>query len=185
MKLSVGLIGLGLMGRPMGANLLKAGFALTVWNRTASRADALVAQGARVAKTPREAAAASDVLITIVSDPPALEQVLWGPEGAFHWWGEPDVGYFLATDPWVIRRNLSMLQDAGVDVLLCDVTNEVTYPEEVQALCEVARRMRSEGNRTPAYCSAAGLRCGSPGSWEPPSDLTGAHSLATCRVSTP
>jgi len=82
MKPSVSLIGLGLMGRPIGANLLKAGFALTVWNRTASRADALVAQGARAAKTPREAAAASDVTITIVSDPPALEQVLWGPEGA-------------------------------------------------------------------------------------------------------
>jgi 2-hydroxy-3-oxopropionate reductase len=77
----VGLIGLGLMGRPMGMNLLKAGYALTVWNRTASRADELVAAGARLAKTPREVAAASDLLLTIVSDPPALEEVLWGHEG--------------------------------------------------------------------------------------------------------
>ena len=84
MKPAVGLIGLGLMGRPMAANLLKAGFPLTVWNRTGSRAEALVAQGARAAKTPREAAAASDVLITIVSDPPAIEQVLWGAEGALN-----------------------------------------------------------------------------------------------------
>ena len=77
-KAKVGLIGLGLMGRPMGMNLLKAGHPLTVWNRTASRANELVAAGAILAKSPREAAASADVLLTIVSDPPALEEVLWG-----------------------------------------------------------------------------------------------------------
>jgi len=77
----IGLIGLGLMGRPMGMNLLKAGHSLTVWNRTAARADELVAAGAVLAKSPRELAAASDVLLTIVSDPPALESVLWGHDG--------------------------------------------------------------------------------------------------------
>jgi len=77
----VGLIGLGLMGGPMGLNLLKAGHSLTVWNRTASRAAALVAAGAKLAASPREAAAASDVLVTIVSDPPALEEVLHGSAG--------------------------------------------------------------------------------------------------------
>jgi len=74
----VGLIGLGLMGRPMGMNLLKAGRALTVWNRTPSRAAELVAAGARLASSPSEVAAECDLLITIVSDPPALEEVLWG-----------------------------------------------------------------------------------------------------------
>jgi 3-hydroxyisobutyrate dehydrogenase-like beta-hydroxyacid dehydrogenase len=83
MKPKVSLLGLGLMGSPMGANLLKAGHELTVWNRTSSRGDALVAQGARRAATPREAAAASEVVITIVSDPPALESVLWGENGVF------------------------------------------------------------------------------------------------------
>ncbi|MGB7434004.1 MAG: NAD(P)-dependent oxidoreductase [Candidatus Acidiferrum sp.] len=77
----IGLIGLGLMGRPMGMNLLKAGHALTVWNRTPSRADELVRAGAVLATTPREVAAASEVLLTIVSDPPALESVLWGRDG--------------------------------------------------------------------------------------------------------
>jgi 3-hydroxyisobutyrate dehydrogenase-like beta-hydroxyacid dehydrogenase len=71
------------MGRPMGANLLKAGYPLTVWNRTKSRADELSKAGARVAASPKEVAATSDVLITIVSDPPALEEVLWGKDGAF------------------------------------------------------------------------------------------------------
>jgi 3-hydroxyisobutyrate dehydrogenase-like beta-hydroxyacid dehydrogenase len=77
-KAKIGLIGLGLMGRPMGMNLLEAGHPLTVWNRTASRANELVAAGAILAKSPREAAASADVLLTIVSDPPALEEVLWG-----------------------------------------------------------------------------------------------------------
>src|SRR5438445_6600853 len=70
------------MGRPMGMNLLKAGYTLTVWNRTASRADELVAAGAKLAKSPKEVAAAADFLITMVSDPPALEEVLWGSNGA-------------------------------------------------------------------------------------------------------
>jgi 3-hydroxyisobutyrate dehydrogenase-like beta-hydroxyacid dehydrogenase len=77
-KPSIGFIGLGLMGKPMSMNLLKAGYPLTVWNRTASRADELVAAGARLANSPREAAEHSDFLITIVSDPAALEEVLWG-----------------------------------------------------------------------------------------------------------
>jgi 3-hydroxyisobutyrate dehydrogenase len=66
----------------MGLNLLKSGFPLTVWNRTPSRADSLVVAGATLANSPQELAAACDILITIVSDPPALEEVLWGTHGA-------------------------------------------------------------------------------------------------------
>ncbi len=81
MKPSIGFIGLGLMGKPMSLNLVKAGYTVTVWNRTASRADEVVAAGATLAKSPREVAAHCDFLITIVSDPPALEEVLWGAAG--------------------------------------------------------------------------------------------------------
>jgi 2-hydroxy-3-oxopropionate reductase len=83
MKPTVGLIGLGLMGKPMGRNLLKAGFPLIVWNRTAARAVDLVREGAKLAPNPRETAGQSDVLVTMVSDPPAVEQVLFGENGAF------------------------------------------------------------------------------------------------------
>lgn len=82
MTTTVGLIGLGLMGRPMALNLLRAGWPLVVWNRTRSKTDEIASKGARVAASPREAAEMSDVLITIVSDPPALESVLWGTAGA-------------------------------------------------------------------------------------------------------
>jgi 3-hydroxyisobutyrate dehydrogenase len=81
MKPNIGLIGLGLMGKPMGHNLLRAGFPLTVWNRTKSRAEDLVRAGAQLAASPREVAAQSDVLITIVSDPPAVEEVIFGSGG--------------------------------------------------------------------------------------------------------
>jgi len=82
-KPTVALLGLGLMGRPMALNLAKAGFPLTVWNRTRARADELAAAsaGIRVAATAAEAAQA-DVVLTIVSDPPALEEVIWGTNGA-------------------------------------------------------------------------------------------------------
>ena len=78
----VGWIGLGLIGKPMARRLLDAGYPLTLWNRTPSKAEDLVRSGARLAATPRDAAAAADVLFTCVSDPPALEAVLWGPDGA-------------------------------------------------------------------------------------------------------
>ena len=82
MKPSIGFIGLGLMGEPMAANVLRAGYPLTVWNRTAAKTEKLSAQGAREGESPRDVAAQSDVLITMVSDPVALETVLWGANGA-------------------------------------------------------------------------------------------------------
>jgi 3-hydroxyisobutyrate dehydrogenase-like beta-hydroxyacid dehydrogenase len=82
MQTTVGFIGLGLMGKPMAQNILKAGLALTVWNRTRSKARDLAERGAKVASTPRELAEKSEVVITCVSDPPALEDVLFGPIGA-------------------------------------------------------------------------------------------------------
>jgi len=79
--ISVGMIGLGLMGKPMARNLLKAGFPLTVFNRSRAPIDALVGEGARGAASAREVAAASEVVITIVPDSPDVEAVLLGPDG--------------------------------------------------------------------------------------------------------
>jgi 3-hydroxyisobutyrate dehydrogenase-like beta-hydroxyacid dehydrogenase len=76
----IGFIGLGNMGYPMARTLLRAGHALTVYNRTTSRAEALQAEGARVAYSPVAAARDADVLITMVADDEALEQVMFGTE---------------------------------------------------------------------------------------------------------
>src|SRR6478672_8119313 len=78
--MQVGFIGLGSMGSGMAANLLKAGHALTVYNRTPAKAEALVAEGARLAKAPREAAR-GDVVITMLADDAAVESVVFGADG--------------------------------------------------------------------------------------------------------
>src|SRR4029453_12729858 len=80
----VGFIGLGIMGRGMARNLLKAGFPLTVWNRTASRMDELVAEGATAGKSPADVAANSDLIITCVSNTPDVQEVILGENGVIH-----------------------------------------------------------------------------------------------------
>jgi 3-hydroxyisobutyrate dehydrogenase-like beta-hydroxyacid dehydrogenase len=107
----------------MAANLLKAGFAVTVWNRTASRMAPLVAQGAKAAATAREAAAAADVLITIVSDPPALEHVLWGEQGALAGLRRGSVLVDSSTvSPALSRRVAAACAERGVECLDAPVT---------------------------------------------------------------
>lgn len=123
MKPTIGFIGLGLMGRPMAANLLKAGYELTVWNRTASRADALVSAGAKRAATPRDAAAASEILITIVSDPAALEAVLWGEDGALAGLRQGSVLVDSSTiSPALARRVAQTVAARGAEFLEAPVT---------------------------------------------------------------
>ena len=80
----VGFIGLGIMGRSMARNLLKAGFAVRVWNRTASRMDELSADGASKAESPADLAAQCDIIITCVSDTPDVEAVILGERGVIH-----------------------------------------------------------------------------------------------------
>lgn len=123
MKPAVGLIGLGLMGTPMGKNLLKAGFPLCVWNRSSTKADELVRGGAKLAATPREAAAFADVLITIVSDPPAVEAVLWSEEGALEGLRPGSVLVDSSTvSPDLARRTAAACAERGVDFLDAPVT---------------------------------------------------------------
>jgi 3-hydroxyisobutyrate dehydrogenase len=80
MSETVGFIGLGIMGRGMAHNLLKAGRDLRVWNRTASRMDALVAAGARPARDPADLAAQCDIILICVSDTPDVEAVIAGDD---------------------------------------------------------------------------------------------------------
>lgn len=77
----VAFLGLGAMGAPMAGRLLEAGHDLQVWNRTPGRDEGLVARGARRSATPSAAASGAEVVITMLADPPALEQVLFGPDG--------------------------------------------------------------------------------------------------------
>ena len=81
MKESIGFIGLGIMGGAMAANVLRAGYDLTVWNRTPGRITPLAEAGAAGAADPADVAARSDIIITCVSDTPDVEAVILGPGG--------------------------------------------------------------------------------------------------------
>jgi 2-hydroxy-3-oxopropionate reductase len=80
--LRIGFIGLGIMGRPMARNLLaKTGCQLTVCNRSPAAAQELAGLGARIAATPAEVAAVSDVVFTMLPDSPEVQAVVLGPDG--------------------------------------------------------------------------------------------------------
>jgi 3-hydroxyisobutyrate dehydrogenase len=81
-EMNVALIGLGTMGRGMAIQLLKAGFTLTVFNRTGARARSLVESGASLATSPREAAEKAEVVISMVAEDTASRSVWLGSEGA-------------------------------------------------------------------------------------------------------
>lgn len=72
-------------------------------------------------------------------------------EPSYHW-GEPEMGYFLSRDEYVIRKDMSMLTDAGVDVLIFDVTNAVRYWDEWDTIFKVMEKMKAEGDKVPQFC---------------------------------
>lgn len=93
-----------------------------------------------------------DISKILAKDPDAInhpESPLWGPVNSFHHWGEPLFGYYLSDDPWVLRKHAQMLSDAGVDMVVFDVTNQATYAKNYLALCKVWSQVRKEGGATP------------------------------------
>lgn len=86
-------------------------------------------------------------IITAAGD---AAEIAWPNNGAPHHWGEPELGYYRMTDPFVIRKHASMLADAGVDAIFFDTTNPPhTWKDEYEALCREYEAMRNEGARTP------------------------------------
>lgn len=75
----------------------------------------------------------------------------WRHNAWFHY-AEPEMGYFLSQDEWVIRKDLSMLTDAGVDVMILDVTNAVRYWDEWEVIFQTMQKVKAEGNRVPKFC---------------------------------
>ncbi len=96
----------------------------------------------------------ADVTKILATDPEARldgNHPLWGNYGSYHW-GEPEFGYFLSKDEYVIRKDMSMLTDAGVDVIIMDVTNAVEYWSEWEVIFSVMEKMKAEGNKVPQFC---------------------------------
>ena len=119
----IGFIGLGIMGKPMAMNLLKAGFSLTVYNRTAAKCEPLVKAGAAAVSSPREAAECSNVVVTIVSDTPDVESVLFGEEGIWHGLKEGQIIIDMSSiSPAETQRYAARLRDMKVEMLDAPVT---------------------------------------------------------------
>jgi 3-hydroxyisobutyrate dehydrogenase len=114
----IGFIGLGLMGSGMSMNLVKAGFPVTVWNRTTSKMEPLLEAGAKGAGSPKEVAENSDIVVSIVTDSQDVEEVILGPEGAIHGARSGAVVIDMSTiSPSVTRRMAEELGKKGVGML--------------------------------------------------------------------
>lgn len=116
--LDAGVIGLGLMGRPMALNLHRAGARVTVHNRSRGPVEALAAAGLEPAETPRAVAQAADTIILMVSDTPAVEAVLTGPDGVIEGLRPGSLVIDMGTtEVPATRRLAALVRAAGGDYL--------------------------------------------------------------------
>ena len=114
----VGFIGLGLIGKPMCMNLVKKGFDVTCWNRTASKMEDVVAAGARPAGSARETAEGNEFTITMVNDSPDVEEVILGSNGVMEGAEAGSVVIDMSTiSPSVTREIACKLAGKGVHML--------------------------------------------------------------------
>ena len=102
----------------------------------------------------RKSPYAGDVTKILAAAPEArldAHHPLWDG-GEMHHWAEPEEGYFLSKDEYIIFKDMSMLSDAGVDVLILDVTNGVEYWDEWATLFKVMEEVKAQGNKVPKIC---------------------------------
>ena len=114
----IGFIGLGIMGKPMAGNLIAAGYSLTVHSLGSGPVEELVARGATAAESPREVAAASGVVITMLPDSPDVEAVVLGTDGIVEGIREGALFVDMSTiGPATSRRIAAVLAERGVDAV--------------------------------------------------------------------
>jgi 2-hydroxy-3-oxopropionate reductase len=115
---TIGFIGLGIMGKPMAANLLEAGYTLVVHNRSREPADELAESGAEVASSPREAAERGEVTITMLPDSPDVEAVVLGDDGVAEGMSEGALYIDMSTiAPATSREVHRALEERGVEAV--------------------------------------------------------------------
>jgi 3-hydroxyisobutyrate dehydrogenase len=118
MEKNIGFIGLGIMGKPMARNLIKAGFEVVVYNRTAANAEQMVSEGAQKADSPRQVAEASSIIITIVSDTPDVESVILGEKGVIEGIKSGSVVIDMSTiSPQATQKITACLKEKGAHML--------------------------------------------------------------------
>jgi 3-hydroxyisobutyrate dehydrogenase len=123
MQKRIGFAGMGLMGSRMARNLLKKGFPLTVWNRTPERCEPLAKEGAQVARSPRELAESSDVVVACVADPNAAARIVFAEDG-IRPVVRPGFRYLECStiSPGLVRHMGEVFRPLGADILEAPVT---------------------------------------------------------------
>ena len=128
-KPTIGFIGLGHMGGHMVPRLIAAGYHLTVYDRTREKAQAI--EGATVAGTPKEAAAHSEVVISIVTDDAVLEEIMFGPDGALAGLHAGSVLIDMSTvSPRTSRHLFQATREKGVAMIDAAVSGSVPQVEQ-------------------------------------------------------
>ena len=165
-KTRIGFAGLGLMGSRMSRQFLDKGFPLTVWNRTAGRCAPLAERGARVARTPRELAEASDVVITCVSDLAAVERVVFAEDGVLAA-ARPAFRYLETStiSPELSRRIAAAFRARGADALEAPVTGSKLGAERGTLLLMTGGRRETHEELLPVMMAigAKAIYCGETG----------------------
>ncbi|NLI83401.1 MAG: NAD(P)-dependent oxidoreductase [Deltaproteobacteria bacterium] len=166
MKERVGFMGLGIMGVPMAANIVAAGYSLTVYNRTPGKEESLRKKGARVASTPRALAQAADVIIAMVTGPEALNELLWGEDGAAAaFTGEKTFVNMSSVSPMFSRELARRLAPTGVAFVDAPVSGS-KKPAENAALLILAGGPRDRVDALAPLFQTMGKRvvyCGEAG----------------------
>ena len=138
---NLGFIGLGVMGGQMVDRLLGKGHAVTGYNRTAAKADWLVKKGMNLARTPREVAAAADVVFAMVTNGPALTQVMEGPDGVLAGLGKGKVFVDISTvGPDLSRAMAEKVRALGSDMMDAPVSGSVITLQQGQLSVMVGGR---------------------------------------------
>lgn len=114
----VGFIGLGIMGKPMAKNLISAGYELTVYNRSPEKADELAGDGATVAKSPKDVAAQSDIIVTMLPDSPQVYEVVAGENGILEGISDGALVVDMSTISPVVTEELAVaVKEKGASML--------------------------------------------------------------------
>jgi 3-hydroxyisobutyrate dehydrogenase-like beta-hydroxyacid dehydrogenase len=166
MKPSIGFMGLGIMGSAMAANVARAGYPLTVYNRTAGKSAALEKLGARLADNPRDLAEAAEIIIAMVTGPEALNGLLWERDGAARAFAAGKVFINMSSVPPAYTRELhAQLAPTGVTFLDAPVSGTKKPAEEGTLIILAGGARESVESATPllqtmgkkvVYCGTVG-----------------------------
>lgn len=166
MKPKIGFMGLGIMGAPMAANILKADYPLMVYNRTVAKAEPLAQLGAGVASSPRALARKAEIIIAMVTGPEALYDLLWGEEGAAAAFGAAQVFINMSSvSPSFTRELGKRLAATGISFIEVPVSGTRKPAEEGSLVILAAGKEDKVKELEPLFLTMGKkvIFCGRPG----------------------